>query len=571
MILKNNKMIVSFIAFVFMLMMGLPSKQTFANSDILLTELKPSDYSGYFYTDKWDYYTNFTDVFGNIQDTGIGLYAYNGQSFAVYNIDQMGFKSFQAKVTLDSQWLVGDYGKSAISFYADDLLLYEKQIPKNQVLDVNLKLPEKVKNFYIKVSQLKGAKGVQKVVIANGKFSSAGEYLNTSETTTSLQTIGAIDRSSYYYHDDWSNLPFQDINDNIITEGIGLYDYNGGTGYAEYNIDQMGYNIFESKITLDSKWIQGDFGKTAVGIYADDYLLYEKQLSAKTPVQTVRLHIPKGTKNLKLVTKHLAGARGEQKVVFINPVVKRTKESLKSVNRTVSVHTVGAIDNSSYYYKNSWNSDEPFRYVNGDLATSGIGLSTDSGGESYAIYDIQNMGFNAFKANLSLDSKWLHGDYGTSSVFLYADNKLLYSKSLTKTSGTTNLTLRLPSTTKKFMVLVKQNGGAKGTHGVVLGNAVFAKLPVSSMLKTSQVKVENNKGKNDKVTVSSLNTGDYIKVYNSKGTLLATSAKATKNGTSVSVSIKQLGTSSGKILVSRTSSNALESDKLTVSFKAEPK
>lgn len=538
-----------------------------ASTDVWLHDLESSSHSYYFNENRWSSDSNFSDVQGNLLANGIGMYTYNGGgAHATYNIDGMGYTNFEAKITLDSKWLVGDYGKSVIGIFADDLLLYEQQLPKNKVLDVNLKLPKTTKNLSIIVKQLEGAKGTQKVVITDGKFSSSGDYLNVSDVTTSLSTIGAKETSYYYYTGNWSESGFQDIKGNVIPYGLAMHTYDGGRAYATFNIDQMDYNVFETKITLDSKWVSGDYGKTAVGIYADDVLLYEKQLNAKTAVQKVKLHIPKGTKNLKLVTQQNEGARGTQKVVFIDPVVKQTNDKVKTVDKTVSVNTVGATSTSYYFYSNTYGSSS-FQNIKGDLVTSGIGFSTYGGGEAYANYDIQNMDFNSFKAKLSLDSKYVQGDYGKSTIYIYGDNKLLYSRNLTRSSAVANLTLRIPSKTKTFKVLVKQTGGAKGTHAVILDNAVFTKMKVSSTLKTSQIKVVNYKNKSDVVTVSSLKAGDYIKVYNSKGTLLATSKKATKS--SVSVSIKQLSKTKGTIYVTKTSTSSLESSKQKQSYKAE--
>lgn len=565
----KNKVFILLIFSVFLGSVGF-SKSVMANSEILLTDLDPSSTSYYFEENKWGSTSNFADAFGNIVGNGIGLYNNGGAaSHATYNIDGMGYKSFQATLTLDSKWLTGDFGKMAIGIYADDILLYEKQMPKDKVLPINLKLPENTKELQFVGKQIQGAKGEQRLVIANGKLSTSGDFLKASKSTTSLMTIGSQEDSYYFSSGNWrSTQAYQDIKGNIIPYGIGLYNRGGGRGYASFNIDQLGFNILETKITLDSKWTVGDFGKTAVGIYADDILIYEKQLTAKTAVQTVKVNIPKDTKNIKLVTQQIQGARGEQGVVFIDPIVKKTTDPIKKVNKTVSVNTVGAIDSSYYFYKDTFSSSS-FQDVNGNIVTSGIALSTSGGGEGYAVYDIQNMGFNAFKAKISLDSKYILGNYGKSSIYIYGDNKLLYSKALSKSKGIANVTVRFPSKTKNVKILVKQESGAKGTHNVTLANAVFTKMSVTTKLKASQVKVLNHAKKQDEVKVTSLKKGDYIKVYSAKGSLLATSKKVTK--TSITVNVKQLGKKKGNIYVTKISSGMLESDKQKVSYKAESK
>ncbi|MEK3806970.1 hypothetical protein MHB63_10545 [Bacillus sp. FSL H8-0547] len=91
---------------------------------------------------------------------------------------------------------------------------------------------------------------------------------------------------------------------------------------------------------------------------------------------------------------------------------------------------------------------------------------------------------------------------------------------------------------------------------------------ISSALKTSQMKITNNKGKADIVAVSGLAKGDIVKVYNasSKGTLLG---QATSSGSNVSVSIKQLGVKKGYVYVTVTKSGMSESSRTAASFLGE--
>ncbi len=209
MVKQSQKILLGLVFFMSMLGLYLLPSSASANTDIWLHDLEPSDTSYYFYENRWSSDSNFTDVQGNLLANGIGMYTYSGGgAHATYNIDSMGYTNFQAKITLDSKWIVGDYGKSAIGIFADDLLLYEQQLSKNKVLDVNLKLPKTTKNLRIIVKQLKGAKGTQGVVINDGKFSSSGSYLSVSDITTSLSTIGAKETSYYYYTGNWSEFWF---------------------------------------------------------------------------------------------------------------------------------------------------------------------------------------------------------------------------------------------------------------------------------------------------------------------------------------------------------------------------
>ncbi|MGP1909986.1 hypothetical protein ACTSEZ_17575 [Metabacillus sp. JX24] len=126
-------------------------------------------------------------------------------------------------------------------------------------------------------------------------------------------------------------------------------------------------------------------------------------------------------------------------------------------------------------------------------------------------------------------------------------------------------------------VSIKQLGSKSGKvyvsvtkPGMTESNRTAASFngEISTALKTSQVKVTNNKGKADIVAVSGLAKGDIVKVYNasSKGTLLG---QATSSGSNVSVSIKQLGVKKGNVYVTVTKSGMSESGRTAVSFLGE--
>lgn len=557
-----------------MLSAVIPGHHAKAEAETSLVDIGADDYEGTMRYKEWDDHKPFMDANGNLVDKGIGFYSsnsYGGTAWASYNIQNMGYTNFKTGLTLDSQWLVGDYGVTAVGFYADDVLLYEKQLSKKDgLLKLNISLPKQVKNFYIVVKQVRGARGVQNVVLANPVFSGSGTYSTAGDLPVSLRTIGTFNTEGYYYPNEWSgdNPAFQNIAGDLVTDGIGFSTPGsyGGTSLAEYNIDQMGYNQFTAKVSLDSKWTKGDYGRTALGVYADDYLLYEKEFTVKTPVQSLKLTIPTGTKNLTLTVKQFKGAKGTQNLVLANPLLHKVSQTPKVVPKTVAFSTVGAIDTEGNVYNHAW-SEQPFLYQNNQFATSGLGLSTSSyyGGTAFAEYDIQNMGFNSLKTKLSLDYDCLVGDYGSSSVYIYADGKRLYSSSLKRTD-LKSLTLRFPSKTKRIKVMVLQKKGAKGTQDVLFGNAVFTNLPISLKLSSGQVTVVNRKKSNDTVTVNSITKDETVRVYNSQNTLIASGKSI---GNLLSLKIKQLGTRKGTLYVTRTSPGKLESDKLSVSYKAE--
>ncbi|QOS88829.1 hypothetical protein [Peribacillus sp. JNUCC41] len=97
---------------------------------------------------------------------------------------------------------------------------------------------------------------------------------------------------------------------------------------------------------------------------------------------------------------------------------------------------------------------------------------------------------------------------------------------------------------------------------------LVVKVPTPS-ISSKSVQITNYVGKSDSVKVSALAKGDVVKLFDSKGKLFATSKPV--SGTSTTFSIKQLGKNAGFIYVSNTRSGMLESSRVKVSFKAEPK
>ncbi|MEH7583489.1 NPCBM/NEW2 domain-containing protein [Priestia megaterium] len=544
----------------------LPSKVSAATSSVRLSSLSPdSDHS--FYTSYWND-EKFTDVYGKTVNDGVGLH--DDSAYATYNVAGKGYSSFQGKVTLDSRYANGDYGKSVVGFYADDRLLYEKPLAKSSgVVSVNVKLPKNTKDFSIVVKEKSGSKGQHFIVVQDGQFIKGGSYLSVPYSSySSLVTIGDSRSERYNSTDSYNDL--EDINGNLITNGFSLdTSYNtGGLSYSTFSIEGNDYNTLETSISLDARYVNGDWGKSIVGIYADDYLLYEKEFTSKTSIQKVKVSIPKGTNHLTLLVNQTNGAKGTQAVTFSQPVVSKVGSSYKSVPYTALPSTIGDNASNGAWETNLSHFGGTIRFSNGTLATSGLIFESNYGGDAYTTYNLSDAGVNYFKAKLALDSAYLQGDYGSSTIQLLADNRVLYSKALTRSTGIVNVGVQIPSKTQEFKIVVKQKEGAKGYHNVVLGNAVFQKLPVSAKLSPSRVSVANNYNQNDVVTVKSLAKGDVIKVYNTKGALLATSKPVTSNYTKVAV--KQLGTAKGNILVSRTTSGVLESDPVSVPYAAEP-
>lgn len=100
-------------------------------------------------------------------------------------------------------------------------------------------------------------------------------------------------------------------------------------------------------------------------------------------------------------------------------------------------------------------------------------------------------------------------------------------------------------------------------------HSVHLKRVKSTPLKASNIKVVNNKGTADLITISSLLKGDVVRVFNvNSGGKLLTSKQAT--GPTVTLSYKQLGVKKGNIFVSVVKSGYAESKRVSAAYSGEP-
>ncbi|WP_052090446.1 hypothetical protein [Desulfosporosinus sp. HMP52] len=94
-------------------------------------------------------------------------------------------------------------------------------------------------------------------------------------------------------------------------------------------------------------------------------------------------------------------------------------------------------------------------------------------------------------------------------------------------------------------------------------------MKATEELEPECITVDNNAGAADIVTVSDLEAGDIIKVYDEAGAKLLGKATVSKGKTETTVSIPQLGSDEGEITVSVTRVGNKESDKCTKAFDEE--
>ena len=130
-------------------------------------------------------------------------------------------------------------------------------------------------------------------------------------------------------------------------------------------------------------------------------------------------------------------------------------------------------------------------------------------------------------------------------------------------------------------VSIKQLGTAAGTVYITIKSdgkkestrvaTPYTEEQKSDVVSSSNISVVNNAGMTDTVTVSYLDAGDVIKVYNTAtgGTLLG-SATVSSTSKDAVIKIAQLGYYSGYVYITITDYGKLESDRVKAYYTAEP-
>ncbi|WP_342493210.1 hypothetical protein [Bacillus sp. FSL W7-1346] len=120
----------------------------------------------------------------------------------------------------------------------------------------------------------------------------------------------------------------------------------------------------------------------------------------------------------------------------------------------------------------------------------------------------------------------------------------------------------------------KLRQGSKVTITLLSGNrqvslpAVTVKKIVTSPLAASQVKVTNNKGKNDTVTIKGIKKQSVIKIFKqaSGGTAIA---QQTASSSNMTISVKQLGQTSGTLYISMKEPGLKEGNRVPIRYQGE--
>lgn len=552
---------------------SLPAKAD--GNEVALTSQYVSSYSNNndVYYDRWNSKNLFEDTDGNIVERGIGFSPYYSSTYRMYttfNVTDFNYSTLETKISLENGWRTGDKGTTAFIIYADNKKLYTKSFNNlTPAQDLKLQLPAGTRSITFYVVQEKGSQGGHGAIFGNPKLTNSLQPLPKSDN----MALGDIGPSGYSDDDDWrfggwSNGAFRMADDTIVARGYGFHPYYSSTYkmFMTFTISDYTYTTLETNVSLEKGWAKGDRGKSQVVVYANNKLLYSKTFTNQTPVQSLKLPIPKGTVSLTLAVVQAKGSQGNHGVIFENPLLTNALPASSAVD-SVALSDIGlaSYSDDDDVHLNGWGSS-PFEKSDGTLVARGYGLDAyySFTTDMYSSVYVGDYNYNALETNVSIDNKWRTGDFGKTTVMIYADGKVIYKREFTNGTPAQHVLARIPAGTKYVKFRVVQNKGSKGSHGVIFENPVLLNKPISAGLKASQVKAANNKGKADTVTVSGIGKTDVFSVYDAKGNVLGTSSKG-----AASLSVKQLGTKAGTIYVTRTQDGMLESTKTAVAFKNE--
>ena len=132
----------------------------------------------------------------------------------------------------------------------------------------------------------------------------------------------------------------------------------------------------------------------------------------------------------------------------------------------------------------------------------------------------------------------------------------------------------------KATITVSQLGSGAGTVYITRTSTnktessrtavAYSAEPQSAVPGISDVTVVNNAGASDTITVIGLQPSDVVAVYKSSTGIAAWgTATVTSSGSAATITVPQLGSSGGTVYISVASTNASESSRAAVSFKAE--
>lgn len=139
-----------------------------------------------------------------------------------------------------------------------------------------------------------------------------------------LDSMPCAAHGTYFYINSWKHSqktgPFEDINRNVISRGIGIFSdsgYNSGVGYAEYDISTRRNCRFEADLGLEKVW-NGSHGSTTFIVKADGKEVYRAVFKDNEATRHIAIPLPPDTKRLRLEVDQVRGSTGTHGAIWGN-------------------------------------------------------------------------------------------------------------------------------------------------------------------------------------------------------------------------------------------------------------
>jgi hypothetical protein len=469
------------------------TENAYADENVLklTSDLLSSSTDKDLYWDEWSDSESFEDSNGMVIDEGFGFepyYSDTSRMYAKFDIKDYNYTTLETTISLENKWRTGDLGKTEFVIYADNQKIFSKTFTnKTPPQQLKLPIPSGTSKLTFYVLMEKGSQGNHGAIFGYPRLTNALPPSPSVDKLSLVRNIGASETSDSreVYFWDWGNRgPFALTDGSLVSTAVAFEPYYNDTTrmYASFKVEDYinDYSTLETQISLENGWRTGDRGKTEAIIYADNVKLYSKTFTNTTPVQNVKLSLPKGTKYITFFAVQEHGSQGNHGLIFVDPVLTNERSFLP-IDRSLALANIGtseASDSRDVYY-GKWNSFA-FQMAEGNLVARGYGLDPyyNSTNETYATFYVGDYRYPTLETKISLDNKWRTGDRGKSVVYIYADNKLIYNKTFDNKTPTQNVVAAIPSKTKYITFRVRHLRGKSGlTHSVIFENPLLTNRP----------------------------------------------------------------------------------------------
>lgn len=331
-------------------------------------------------------------------------------------------------------------------------------------------------------------KKVSLVLLFSMLFVIVSPFANTtsaSSNSLNLTDDYIVDYADYadIYIDEWDDKAFKTSENETIKKGIGLMEGAYPDAYVTYDISNLKYTTFETKISIDGNFKTGSLGNTEFVVYADNKQLFTKTFTNTTKAQKLELAIPKGTKEITIMAVWERGAKESHRAIFGNPTLTNKLTAASAFN-SISLNEDLLMGDESYFwdlYVSSWD-DKPFKLSNGTLAGNGFGFDPQAYGDNvnWAEFDISDYKYTTLETTISIDKNWSTGDRGKTQFIIYADDEKIYSSTFVNDTALKKVKAAIPAGTKTVKLMAASDGGKTGKHAVIFADPILTNsLPQS--------------------------------------------------------------------------------------------